>query len=832
MVRVRNLVLAIAAATALTSNTVFALGVGEVRLQSSLNQPLVADIELLDAKGLSNAEIKPRLASVEDFKKLGIDRSFFLTDLKFTPVKRPDGRQVIRVTSNKPVREPYLSFLVEVLWPSGRLLREYTLLFDPPLYAPEVVAQAAPHLPGSKATPLPPASPATPPAASPPAAGAPGTASQGTGGAASAESKEYRVANRDTLWGISERVREVGSVHQNMVAIWDLNPEAFVGGNINRMQKGQVLRLPTADEVTKRSHPEAVAEVSKQTVKWRHNPNGSEQPAGDAKRSTAPSAPAPAEDSDNLRLVAAPAENPAPTPAVAATKTKSASKGGEVQALRNELASTRETLDSSRRESFELKERLNDLQNQLDKLTRLMYLKDNQLVELQGRLVPAPADQQEAAALEHPPVANDPAHVATAQPVAAQPPIVATPVTPRIPSVTEPAEENDLLSFIMANSMMLGAVGGGVLLTSLLALLLLARRKKAAQQGVKVAEKSDPLAKKPRSVAEMRDTADFGEDDEPLLSAAPRARATDDPPAGGEALAKADIYIAYGHLDEAARLLRDAVDNDPNRLEPRLKLMEVYGGMGNREGFAAEEKAVREIGVPEARIRQIKEKFPMMSAVAESTKGGNTLGDLDFDALLDESAHRQAEPAAPSRKVSRQDPLADMPVVETERQSEELASAIQAAAQRREAEAEATVSRKDTTTDDPFADFDWDLSPETGASKSASVADDSPAPSTRKAAVADTPLDDFDLSVDFERASEPSRPDDVPTPPSKAAKASEEDDFMSADSGDEVATKLDLAKAYVEMGDQEGARDILNEVVAEGNDRQKRAARKILSSLA
>ena len=89
----------------------------------------------------------PVLASLEEFNRAGIDRQYFLTDLKFTPVLRPNGKSVIQVSSSKPVREPYLNFLVEVLWPNGRLLREYTLLLDPPLYSPETAAAAAPQLP-------------------------------------------------------------------------------------------------------------------------------------------------------------------------------------------------------------------------------------------------------------------------------------------------------------------------------------------------------------------------------------------------------------------------------------------------------------------------------------------------------------------------------------------------------------------------------------------------------------------------------------------------------------------------------------------------------------
>jgi len=136
MVRVRKLVLAIAAASALSSGMAHALGLGEVTLQSSLNQPLVAEIELLEVRDLAPNEVIPSLASPEDFVKAGVDRQYFLTDLKFTPVLKPNGKSVIRVTSSKAVREPYLNFLVEVLWPNGRLLREYTLLLDPPLLLP------------------------------------------------------------------------------------------------------------------------------------------------------------------------------------------------------------------------------------------------------------------------------------------------------------------------------------------------------------------------------------------------------------------------------------------------------------------------------------------------------------------------------------------------------------------------------------------------------------------------------------------------------------------------------------------------------------------------
>ncbi|WP_376747808.1 type IV pilus assembly protein FimV, partial [Pseudomonas kuykendallii] len=142
MARVHQLlVLTLVSGSALYSGLVPALGLGDINLQSALNQPLSAEIELLDVGDLTRDEIKVRLASQSAFDQSGVDRPFFLNDLRFTPVLR--GRSsVVRVVSTQPVREPYLNFIVEVARPGGTLLREYTLLLDPP--ESSYVASAAP----------------------------------------------------------------------------------------------------------------------------------------------------------------------------------------------------------------------------------------------------------------------------------------------------------------------------------------------------------------------------------------------------------------------------------------------------------------------------------------------------------------------------------------------------------------------------------------------------------------------------------------------------------------------------------------------------------------
>ncbi|WCM52881.1 hypothetical protein OH720_07660 [Pseudomonas sp. WJP1] len=123
--------LLLAGAAVTYSAWVPALGLGEITLHSALNQPLRADIALVDAAGLAEGELSVRLATADEFRRAGVERVFFLNDLTFTPILRGD-RSLIRVSSKKPVKEPYLDFLVQLDQPNGRLLREYTVLIDPP----------------------------------------------------------------------------------------------------------------------------------------------------------------------------------------------------------------------------------------------------------------------------------------------------------------------------------------------------------------------------------------------------------------------------------------------------------------------------------------------------------------------------------------------------------------------------------------------------------------------------------------------------------------------------------------------------------------------------
>ncbi|KPD31183.1 MULTISPECIES: motility hub landmark protein FimV [Pseudomonas aeruginosa group] len=914
MVRLRTLVRAIAAASVLTSGMAHGLGLGEITLKSALNQPLDAEIELLEVRDLSSGEVIPSLASPEEFSKAGVDRLYYLTDLKFTPVVKPNGKSVIRVTSSKPVQEPYLNFLVQVLWPNGRLLREYTVLLDPPLYSPQAAASA-------------PQAPVSAPRASsaPRAPQAPSPAPVRT--TAPAGSETYRTVSNDTLWEIAQRNRtDRVSVPQAMLAFQELNPGAFVDGNINRLKSGQVLRIPTEQQMLERSPREALSQVQAQNQSWRGSRNPAAASAGarqlDAtQRSAAGSAPAKVDAPDNLRLVSGEGK-----------ASKGADKGGkgDSKAIADTLAVTKESLDSTRRENEELQSRMQDLQSQLDKLQKLIQLKDAQLAKLQGQLaaegqgvaqpgaaqVDAGAAAQAPAAAAPTPAPAGEAPAAPAQPPVAPPPAPAaeTPPAPAAPAPvrTEEPAEASFLDELLANPLWLAVIGGSALLALLVLLMILSRRN--AQK-----EKDEAAALAAEAGEEQEDALDLGKDgfddltlDEPEPQVAAVAASTEKTTAQtSDALGEADIYIAYGRFNQAAELLQNAIYDEPQRSDLRLKLMEVYAEMGDREGFARQENELREIGGAQPQVEQLKSRYPAMVAVAAvAGLAGAKLAQDELDSFslddlsLDHTGHAAGQDAAgqdldDAFDLSLDDLDGDLggDEVQADLKSDsgalddltldsDLDLAASAPAEKPADDLDFGLDFADlaeTPVDakgDGLGDFSLDLdAPEDKLSDDdflLSLNDDAPAAAPADngfgldTEAADEPSlslpDDFDLSLADEPV-EPAVPaksedsfaaqlDEVSAQldelasnldePKNAAPSfsaedaaiastldgESDDDFDFLSGADEAATKLDLARAYIDMGDSEGARDILEEVLAEGNDSQQAEARELLERLA
>ena len=242
----------------------FALGLGEIEINSVINEPLSATIEVLDADGVENDELLVVIASATDYQVAGVSWDFSHTELDFNVNYAANGDLIVNITSERAIREPYLSILVQARWPAGRLLREYTILLDFPVFTGEQsssVSAPSQSLPAPTSTPAPqPVQQSVAPratAASSPVprivSGAPNTPAR------SLSDGDYRIENGDTLWSLGGRVAQDLGVtrHQAMLAIREANPEAFSQGNLNMLRSGSLIRVPTRSEALDRSTTEA-----------------------------------------------------------------------------------------------------------------------------------------------------------------------------------------------------------------------------------------------------------------------------------------------------------------------------------------------------------------------------------------------------------------------------------------------------------------------------------------------------------------------------------------------------------------------------------------------
>src|SRR5271168_2007060 len=316
------------------------LGLGEIHLNSSLNEPMNAEIDLIAAGPEELSALRASLAPKDAFTRYGIDRPPFLSTMTFKVGKNKDGRDVLLVRSTDAIPEPFVTFLVEVNWARGRLMREYTVLLDPPVYTPgETPSSATPvTAPTSASAPARRPAPAVapPPAPSAPVA-SPSPAPERL--APSLTGNTYRVGKGDTLTKIARSLHSDTSVgiDQTMMAVYRANPDAF-GGNINILRRGSVLRIPGADEIAALNQSEAMSEVHRQMSAW--SGAGGSASGG------------------HLRLV---------TPS-----SRGSTSGGDA--------------GSANAEAQALKDRVKDLEGQLSESHRLIDIRNGELSALQRKL--------------------------------------------------------------------------------------------------------------------------------------------------------------------------------------------------------------------------------------------------------------------------------------------------------------------------------------------------------------------------------------------------------------------------------------------------------------
>tara|TARA_R100001377_G_scaffold27604_2_gene14817 strand:- start:2166 stop:5282 length:3117 start_codon:yes stop_codon:yes gene_type:complete len=665
---VRKLVVVFTSVVLFAAAHAKALGLGEIVLDSALNQPLNAQIALLQLGDVRPEQISVQIADESDFARFSIERESFLNSIEFN-VQSRGANTFVQLSTLEAVREPYLSFVLETRWPSGRLLSEHTLLLDLPAFAASGSAapiqqpvQAVPAVQqisqnqqvttqsssASAAAPARLAAPAEPEPAEPEELAAPtpvaeiaieppapavvpepAPAPSATPRNANA-SETVSIGTQDTLWDIALQIRPDSSVsvQQTMLALQSLNREAFISDNINMVRRGQVLRVPTLEQIRTLSAREAMSEVARQNQLFdnRRNVPLAAQPVTAQPQSTAATEPGRGE----LSVVSV--DNAEPSDASTASASQSAELDARIASLEDALAVQREEADRAARVNAELVARLGLLEEQINSAQEIIRLRDLELAQLQQAL--------EAAAAEPAPV--DPPTVITMAP--------------------EKTLVQQILDTLVANTYALIALIGLIIVMLVFVLL---RRNRAADQaalagidGIEVeagdagaGAQSDDDTEIPDGdssisadlskdeldeildIAGSADAALLSEDikfddeeaadsDDDLEELDPdevaAALATDaeraetqkpHPPV--DILEEAEALIVYERFDAAETMLRDAIVAEPDRVDLRMKLLEVFVAKQDAVGFKLQETEIRDMGKPnvEARIATLRSQL-------------------------------------------------------------------------------------------------------------------------------------------------------------------------------------------------------------------------------
>ena len=913
-------------AAAMQGSYVSALGLGEMTMHSALHQPLKADIKLTNADGLDSDQIKIRLADQKAFDMAGVDRTYFLTKMRFAVKQDKSGNPYIEVTTKGNVKEPFLDFLVEVRWPTGKVVRSYTALVDLPVFqsssTPVVNTYQSPQVQSSSSAyqkqpasvesfsynqteaPAAPSAPVTP-------------------------DGNYRIRNNDTLWEIAKAVRPSGdlSINKTMLALQRLNPEAFPTNNINRIRSGSLLKIPTAADINSITTQQAAVAISAQNKQWR----GAQLSATEA------------------AAISAPASNQADGHLSLASSGDSLGAGSAEDGSANgSLAAERDALTAQQLENDQLDGKVKAMGDQIAELERLIELKDAELATLQSQLAAqngtqpveapietaveepvveplqtetvtetaVPAEAEVVAETEVPAEVEAPvAEAETVETVAevaetpAPAPVDEAPVTPEV----EPKQEAafDPIAFLKTfDPIHLGVLG--LFIMSLVGAFAIQRRNKREKEALESAlafeyddeNNSEDVQTESETPVIVDENLDHVEetisDSAEEVSEEPATEQvvleTDD------ALGEADIYVAYGRYNEAIELLNNAKSSNDDTIPLRNKLLSIYLETDNKDAFREEYTAAQSAGFAPVTsyakdLLSSSEHTDWLDDITDSSDDDDFGFDSDFD-VTEDVAETQAEEVAANEEVSFDfdesilDESSEAPS-KTEETSVDLDLSF---------DVDDTAS-SESTTEETSLDFDFDelSNAETPAVEAEIELDEQPESLTAEEESIDIDLSDFGLDIedseqevaatdtvegieiderlhdlssldemtlDFSEDSD-NLLDDEATTSSKgnldsldlsdlnldlggdAAEAPKVEDSLTATteneglasinfdddpdlsfiaSSDEAATKLDLARAYIDMGDLDGAKDMLKEVIEGGEDTHKQEASQLLES--
>ncbi|HUD41748.1 MAG TPA: FimV/HubP family polar landmark protein [Dokdonella sp.] len=838
----RPLQLSLAIALAISGIDAMALGLGSIQVKSRLNQPLEAEIPVIQSSPGEAEGLIVQLASAEDFERVGLDRTrSAAVPLEFKLVRNAQGQTVIRVTTAEVVRDPFLDLLIEANWPNGRLLREYTVLLDPPVMAaalqgsttvaasPEPERARIEPLPAATPKPAPKTSSVPPPVARAPAAPpAPRPAAEG----------DYAVQKGDTLSGIARQVRPDGevSVDQTMLAIFKANPSAFYKDNINALKSGAILRIPDTETIRAvGSLREAAEQVRGQVEDWRGvsgSPTRIARTSGEADAPAATASPSSRTSDDSRLAIVPPSVGKDSLAASDRVGASSAAGGSGDTRLKNELSRTQEALASREQEAGELKSRVRELEDLKNKNDRLLSLKDSEIAELQQRLkalqdakggmaatpsVPAttaPASATPPAATDAPsaPTKDDiwgRGDAATSAPATAEPSATATPVpapAPTDPVAADPAGSTPPVTPETGTAPPAVPAGDAITATG-----------SDTAPATPPATPAQPPAAAPK----------------PAVKTPPKP--VTPPPADSPWFMDPKVLGGAGAIGLLLVLLGVVGLRKRRKPVERSSIAESFGDSPLSAAALAGTAAVAAADPIEAALRAQIDANPadlgarlelLSHFYAERRIEDFQAGALDMnDYVIDRSQPEWLEVQAMGRELLPGHALFAEP-----------GSSAEAAPDANDEAAYDEAFAFDTPVADPFdpapapapvTDFDFDFDAPSPARIEEPVAPPAAAPADDDGFdFGDLPPLDFQSEIDAEARDTAER---ASLAEDAAPAASLDDEFFVGD--DAVNTKLDLARTYLDMGDPDGARAMLEEVLAEGSQVQKDEARRLLDGI-
>jgi pilus assembly protein FimV len=963
--------------------SVQALGFGGIKLKSSLNEKLNAEVALLSASANDIQSLSVKLATEEAFLRSGIDRTALLNKLKFKVKQRANGDYYIHVTTTETVREPFMNFLLELDWKNGRMLREYTMLIDPPGRAPKQIAAPAPVV-AETMTPEPDvvaepveepvvamaeeSSPFVEPAIEPSVEPAAPLPEYVPGQEVKAEMApvvepvepapsvvdvvpemdlppevvfeeeasdelwprialtpyneaddsfndpvtdepvadepivDYEVAEaergdldygitkaNDNLWNIAEKLRqgdESISVYQVMMALLQSNPDAFVDNNVHRLKVGHVLRIEDSSALTSLTAKEAADSFIEQTESWNSYRQQVAEAAGVqpiiAGSDVASDDGMATETSGELTLSSPDGES-----LTAGGGVNEESLSNDLATMQDQLRQAKSDAGTMRTRNVALNDKLQSLEDELNRLQRSLSVKDDELAALQHQLSnlniePAKVPVQEQVAAEAPVVAEVEEPVVTEE--VAKPEVTEEPVKAEVEEqakaekspvelaaeiakqekavdVKTDAEQGIMGTVIAVVTSAIATVTGvvtGMNLGSdsllfilapvgvvLLIIVVIVIRRRSKDDNFQESILTGAATASAEAGAPTNDSSTFSEESSFLsdfaMSGASAIEAED---SEVDPLTEADVFMAYGRYEAAEERLNEGVQSEPDRLELRAKLLELYHATQNKDAF---ESSAADFY---ARLDGKEAENPLWAKVVS----------LGSEIAPENPLFNQGGGAADISATGEVPAINDIGMDMTDSQVMDigLETGVFAAADLTASTEipgddmdfnldlgmdESTESASTETTEAADMDFNLDMGTEAEAAVTEDAGLDFNLDTDTKDTAAEEPAADLDLNLDMETTD--SSDDgglDFSLDFDSDSSGGEESLDLNLDAadtadadiggGDEVGTKLDLAKAYIDMGDPEGARSILDEVMEEGNSSQKEEAQSLLGQIA